>query len=128
MIPKWARVGKNCIIPPSVDIQSHADSILDIGNNVVMGRYVFIINHYHDLSLNGDIHKESASVLMIEDNVFIGLKAIILPQVTVIGRNAIIGAGSVLSKNVGANEIWAGNPATKIGVRKWYQKLYIWFG
>ena len=40
----------------------------------------------------------------------------ILPGVT-IGENAVIGAQSVISKNVPANEIVAGNPAKKIGER-----------
>ena len=48
--------------------------------------------------------------IIIEDNVFIGGFSIILKGVT-IGKNSIIGASSVVSKNVPSNEIWGGNPA-----------------
>lgn len=48
--------------------------------------------------------------MVIEDNVFIGARCIILKGVT-IGENSIVGAGSVVTKSIPANEIWAGNPA-----------------
>lgn len=54
-------------------------------------------------------HRKCAPV-RIEENVFIGAHCIILKGVT-IGRNSIIGAGSVVTKSIPANEIWAGNPA-----------------
>lgn len=57
-------------------------------------------------------YRRCASVV-IRDNVFIGAKCIILKGVT-IGENSIIGAGSVVTKNVPANQIWAGNPAKYI--------------
>ena len=43
--------------------------------------------------------------------------SIVLYQVTRIPDGVVIGAGSVLTKNPGPYEIWAGNPAIKIGVR-----------
>ena len=46
----------------------------------------------------------------IEDNVFIGANCIILKGVK-IGDRSIIGAGSVVTKNVPSDQIWAGNPA-----------------
>jgi serine O-acetyltransferase len=55
----------------------------------------------------------------IEEDVFIGEQAMILPQVSRIHRGCLIGARAVLTKNTtGPFEIWAGNPARKIGVRK----------
>jgi acetyltransferase-like isoleucine patch superfamily enzyme len=47
---------------------------------------------------------------------WLGTQVIILPNVT-IGEGAIIGAGSVVTKSVGAYEIWGGVPARKIGDR-----------
>ena len=50
------------------------------------------------------------SPITISDNVFIGTSCIICKGVS-IGENAVIGAGSIVTKNIPANEIWAGNPA-----------------
>ena len=44
-------------------------------------------------------------------NVWIGMRCIILKGVT-IGDSSIVGAGSVVTKDIGANEVWVGNPAT----------------
>ena len=54
--------------------------------------------------------------IIIEDDVWIGANAIILSGVT-IGEGAIIGAGSVVTKNVEPYTIFAGNPAKKIKMR-----------
>ena len=55
--------------------------------------------------------------ITIEDSAFIGVRAIILPGIT-IGKKAIVGAQSVVTKNVKPDQIVAGNPARKIGLRK----------
>ena len=55
--------------------------------------------------------------ITIHRDAFIGVRAMVLPGVE-IGENAIIGAQAVLTKDVPANVIFAGNPARKIGVRK----------
>ena len=47
--------------------------------------------------------------MIIEDNVFIGAHSTILKGVR-ISKNSIVGACSVVSKNIPPNEIWAGNP------------------
>lgn len=55
--------------------------------------------------------------IIIGKKSFIGARAMVLPGVE-IGENAIIGAQSVVTKDVPANDILAGNPARKIGARK----------
>lgn len=52
--------------------------------------------------------------LVIEDDVWIGHNAMILPGCKHIGRGAIVGAGSVVSRNVPAYSIVVGNPAKKL--------------
>jgi maltose O-acetyltransferase len=51
--------------------------------------------------------------ILIPDNVWIGGSAILLPGVR-IGRNAVVGAGSVVSQSVSENAVVAGNPARVI--------------
>jgi maltose O-acetyltransferase len=51
-----------------------------------------------------------ARPVLIEDNVWIGGGAILLPGVN-IGRNAVVGAGAVVTRSVPANTVVTGNPA-----------------
>lgn len=85
-----------------------------IGNDVMLGANTFITDtDFHPLLAENrrfsDANIRTRPVL-IEDNVFIGMNSLILKGVH-IGRNSVIGAGSVVSHDVPANEIWAGNPA-----------------
>lgn len=89
---------------------------ITIGNNVKIGGGTSVYTtDFHSLdpiiraSKDDQKHRKSAPVV-ISDNVFIGAKCIILKGVT-IGENSVIGAGSVVTKNVPSNQIWAGNPA-----------------
>jgi acetyltransferase-like isoleucine patch superfamily enzyme len=59
-----------------------------------------------------DIHYDD--VLVIEDDVWIGHNVMILPGCKHVGRGAIIGAGAVVTKDVPAYAIVAGNPAKKL--------------
>lgn len=62
------------------------------------------------------IYPEQFSQTVVEKGASIGANATILPGIT-IGRGAMVGAGSVLTKDVPAGELWMGNPA------RFYQKL-----
>jgi virginiamycin A acetyltransferase len=55
-----------------------------------------------------------AEPLVIEDDVWIGQNAVLLPGCKHVGRGAIIGAGAIVSRDVGAYAIVAGVPARKI--------------
>ena len=90
---------------------------ITIRNNVRIGNNTAIYDtDFHSLDPNirtahieDDAFTKTAPVL-IEDNVFIGAHTTILKGVS-IGRNSIVGAGSLVSKSIPANQIWAGNPA-----------------
>jgi len=90
---------------------------IKIGDNVKIGGGARIYDtDFHaidpELRINPKtdfINKQKLQVV-IEDNVFIGAHSTILKGVC-IGENSIIGASSVVTKNIPANQIWAGNPA-----------------
>jgi len=62
-----------------------------------------------------------AKPIHIKESAFIGGSSIILKGVT-IGRNAVVGAGSVVVKDIPDNEIWAGNPARFIKKLKTHEQ------
>lgn len=92
-----------------------APELISIGKNVTITDDVKILTHYLDPNQSGRHYRFGKVV--IEDDVFIGIGAIICNSVT-IGRGAIIGAGSVVTKDVPEFEVWAGNPARFIKHRK----------
>lgn len=88
---------------------------IEIGNNVKIGGGVKIydsdahsLNYKERMNPNTDIMIKKEVVL--KDHCFIGAYCMILKGVT-IGERSIIGAGSVVAKDVPSDEIWAGNPA-----------------
>lgn len=95
---------------------------LTIGRHCVFGHGAKVYSHSH-VFLSGwveDITRETGLTtweVVIGDNVFIGEEAVILPQAGHIGANAVIGTRAVVTRPVGPSEIWAGNPARKIGER-----------
>lgn len=93
----------------------HAHDCIRIGNYVSIGANVKIFDHdFHSLNyLERRKDKENdiiAKPIYIEDDVWIGAHSIILKGVK-IGQASIIGAGSVVTKDIPPFTIWAGNPA-----------------
>lgn len=82
-----------------------------IGNNVAITAGAKILTHYLDPSEKG--RKFRIGEVHIEDEVFIGVNVVICNSVT-IGKGAIIGAGSMVTKDIPPYQVWAGNPARYI--------------
>ena len=110
-------IGENVGLSQASIICHHS---IKIGDNVKIGGGVKIYDtNFH--SLNPQIRRvhqldmELKKVLpvVIENDVFIGAGAVILPGV-IIGANSIIGAGAVVAKSIPPNQIWGGNPARYI--------------
>ena len=111
-------LGKSIRISENVKID--CSSPLSIGDNVWISEDVSILNHNH--IIDAKRWKESKKIektqgLVLEEDCWIGAGSIILPQVSVIGKGAIVGAGSVVTKNIEPYTVVAGNPACKIGDR-----------
>ena len=87
-----------------------------IGNNVYITTGVKMINHYPIFSKDGVLEYKLGNII-IEDNVFIGMNALIVKPVT-IGKGAVIGAGAVVIKDVPGGAIVAGNPASIVSYIK----------
>lgn len=87
-----------------------------LGNHVMLGPNVQIYTPAHDLQAAARIQGwEVAKPITIEDNVWLGGSCILLPGVRV-GRNAVVGAGAVVTHDVPPNAVVAGNPARVIRV------------
>ena len=97
-----------------------ASKEIKIGAQCLIGANVMICDtDFHSLNPAGRRYPEnelalSALPVIIEDNVFIGTNSMILKGVT-IGANSVIGAGSVVTKNVPRDSVFGGNPAKGIG-------------
>ncbi|KKR86827.1 MAG: Acetyltransferase [Candidatus Woesebacteria bacterium GW2011_GWB1_41_10] len=110
--PKNISIGEDTIIGDHAFLDGRAK--LKIGNHVDIASSVMIYNSEHDLSKD-DFSAIEAPV-EIEDYVFIGPRAIILPGVK-IGKGAVVAAGAVVVKDVPDYSIVGGVPAKVIGER-----------
>jgi acetyltransferase-like isoleucine patch superfamily enzyme len=109
-IQKNARVGSNC----KVSSHSFICEGVTIEDNVFIGHNVTFINDTYPRATAGDrLQTEADWVVeptLVKKGASIGSGATILCNVT-IGESAIVGAGSVVTRDVPANTIVAGNPA-----------------
>lgn len=102
-------IGHNCFINSGCKFMDFGG--ITIGNNVGLSMGVTIVTNNHPCNpLTLDEWIDIAEPVIIEDDVWVGANVIILGNVT-IGKGSIIGAGSVVTKNIPSNEVWAGNPA-----------------
>lgn len=120
---KHIEIGNNVII--NINCTFVDCNKIRIGNNVLIASNVQIYTATHSVNQadrlveNWDVHsgvpyfRTYALPVTIEDNVWIGGGAIILPGVT-IGKNSVIGAGSVVTKSIPANVVAVGNPCRVI--------------
>ncbi len=111
--PGQIRIGNDSIIGEGVVLDGRA--YLRIGNHIDIASEVMIYNCQHDIQ-SADFHAVCEEVV-IDDYVFIGPRAIILPGVT-LGRGAVVAAGAVVTKSVEPFAIVGGVPAKVIGERK----------
>jgi acetyltransferase-like isoleucine patch superfamily enzyme len=121
-----ARIGNECFIGPFVEIQknvvigdrtriqSHSFicELVKIGEDCFISHGVMFINDLFKIGGPALDKKELWKPTIIGNNVSIGSNATILP--VVICDRVVIGAGSVVTKDINESGIYAGNPARKI--------------
>jgi acetyltransferase-like isoleucine patch superfamily enzyme len=116
-------LGKSIIINDGCFIGSCTEFNINerivIGENCLIASGVLFVDHNHNTNLGTNIKEQvyPTAPILIEDDVWIGAKAIILMGIT-IGVGAVIAAGSIVNQDVPPFEIWGGVPAKKIKVRK----------
>lgn len=113
-IGSFSDIGKNVVIGKNCNIQSS----VTISNGCKIGRNVFIGPNSSLLNDKFPIGKIQPCI--IEDDVVIGGGVTLLPNVR-IGRKSVIGAGSVVTRNVPSGEVWKGNPAKFHMTRREYE-------
>jgi acetyltransferase-like isoleucine patch superfamily enzyme len=133
VILKEAVIGKNCNINSHVFIENDVvigDDVtiksgvqiwdgIRIEDNVFIGPNVTFTN---DLIPRSKQYPKSFTKTIIKKGASIGANATII-SVNKIGEYSLIGAGSVITKDIGRNEIWFGNPAKKKGYVTCYGEL-----
>lgn len=117
---KGVKIGKDCNILHGVILDSSHYWHISIGDHVTIAPYVYFI--CHDASIKRQLNFARIGKIIIGNHVFIGARSIIMPN-TKIGDNSIIGAGSVVTKNIPSGVVAAGNPARVIcDVNEFYDK------
>ena len=110
--PSGFRAGTRCFFNRRCTFEAQNGSgTITIGDHVAIGHEVLITVGSHEF---GPSERRAGSdtyrPVVIGDGAWIGARAVILPGVT-IGGGAVIAAGSVVNKDVPADELWAGVPA-----------------
>lgn len=110
-IGDYSSIGANCTLHPKVKI----------GRYVMMGPEVYFVGNNH---ITADVGipmcfqgKTDNQETIIEDDVWIGARVIIMPGIRV-GHGSILAAGAIVTKNVEPYSVVGGNPAKLIRKRK----------
>lgn len=137
--PHQVKIGSNCVLQPDIffnydhywtpgpsmvfgdrvfigrNCEFNIRDLLYVGNDCLIASGVKVIDHDHGISKETPMNQQPVrcAQIRIEDNVWIGANSIILKGVD-IGCGSIVAAGSVVTRHVPQNQIWAGVPAKRI--------------
>jgi len=113
------RIGENTYIGEYNNIRAGGGKI-EIGSNCSISQHISIIASNHNIKKGSNIQDQLWSMennfVIIKDDVWIGANCVILPGVT-IEKGAVVGAGSVVTKNIPEYAVVCGNPAKIIKYR-----------
>lgn len=114
------RMGDRCELGGNINWGSEP-YLVSLGDHVRITNNVSFLTHDGSLWLCRDEHPRATVIrpIVIEDNCFIGINTIILPGVR-IGRDSIIGAGSIVTRSIPMGSVAAGSPARVLGTSAAY--------
>ncbi len=141
----FAEVGENCYVEPPLHANwgcnTHFgksvyanfgltlvdDAHIYVGDYVMFGPHVTVATAGHPIApeLRADKVGQFNIPVRIGNNVWIGAHAVILPGIT-IGDNSVIGAGSVVTKDIPANTVAAGNPCKVLRPINEHDREFYW--
>jgi len=108
------RIGTDCLIG-QIDVDGiHPEDII-IGDGCTITKGVVLLTHFYDTKTLSE-HSYIRGCIKIGNRCYIGMNTIFSKPVTV-GDGAVIGAGSVVTKDIPPYEVWAGVPARFIKKR-----------
>jgi acetyltransferase-like isoleucine patch superfamily enzyme len=114
-------VGRGTWIGPYNNLRISGGTSVRIGEGCLVSQFCSIVSANHSIARSQRIAEAKGATdrvdVTIGDDVWIGAGAVILPGVT-LSNGAVIGAGSIVNRSVGEYEIWAGNPAARVGERR----------
>lgn len=115
---KGISIGEGCIFrrPMGVIIDTQRPTLVSIGNNVDMNKNFSIYTHDYGAGVFKNVYHDvinSSGAVSIGNNIYFGANCTILKGVS-IGDNCIIGAGSIISRDIPSNSVAVGNPCKVI--------------
>lgn len=114
-LEKGMKVGNNCHGLAACTIDYAHCWLIEIGENVTFAPQVYLLAH--DASTKRHLDYTKIAKIKIGNNVFVGARALIMPGVT-IGENAIIAAGSIVTKSVPPGTVVGGESSKSTSKHK----------
>ncbi|HTA04995.1 MAG TPA: acyltransferase [Solirubrobacteraceae bacterium] len=111
-VERGLRIGEHCDLQRPFELDPSHCWLIEIGDDVTFAPHVHVI--VHDASTKRYVAHTRLASVRIGSRVFVGARTTILPGVT-IGDDVLIGAGSVVSRDVPSGTVVAGNPARALG-------------
>jgi acetyltransferase-like isoleucine patch superfamily enzyme len=114
------RIGPRTWIGPYNNFRLAAKCKIEIGTDCLISQFVSLVAANHDLGREQPMRSKTCSFgktgVILGNDVWVGAGAALMPG-THLGDGVVIGANSVVTRDVPAYEIWGGVPARKIGER-----------
>jgi len=119
---RGTKIGNHVDIAPGVFLEDFYPELITLQDNVDLGPNVIIVTHDSSGKCISSQDITWTKAVVIENNVYIGAGAIILPGVR-IGHHSIIGAGSVVTRDIPPESVAYGSPArVQLTTDEWLRK------